>query len=92
MMKVAKIVATMVFAVVLAMTFAACAPQERMDAYVRLAHPQAWTIDRVNGQKDDIQAYILCENGTVRVIMATHAFSADIMNDVELDKNRVSCN
>ena len=56
-----------------------CAPQERMDAYVRAAHPTATEIKRID------ETYVLCDNGKVWIVNTSRSMlSADIMGDVEL--------
>ncbi len=66
------------------------APQARMDAYVKAAHPSAWEIERIGNE--DMQIYILCDGGKVRLIRANRGlFTADIMHDVELPADHASC-
>lgn len=93
-----RIGAALVLAVVLAVTFAACAPQERMDAYVKLEHPNAWTIGRFNSDGGAVEStngrelYVLCDQGTIRLIFVDRGnFSADILKDVALNTNHASC-
>ncbi len=93
-----RIVATLVLAVVAAIASAACAPQERMDAYVKVAHPGAQELGRFDsfgrpvGADDAFEVYALCEQNTIHLVFTNRMLSiAKIYRDVELDKNHVTC-